>query len=234
MTFDRIACVEDRSGFLVPAWSRSDGLGATPVCLSPWRRAGAGLAELIVREAPVGADDLFVDLGSGDGSVVIDVVGGSGCVGVGIEAAADLVSASVRAAEGLPPGRAIFLHEVIGGRGLVGATVLYVWLLESAAPTVRAVIEDALSSSGLRTLIVVGDLARALDFGPARVIGRVQQVASRGPAGPLLRCAVSGSGVRAPGSAVDPLSDRSVSEDDSAVVSLEPGEWSDVYKVVVE
>ena len=234
MTLDGIACVEDRSGFLVPAWSRSDGLGATPVCLSPWRRAGAGLAELIVREAPVGADDLFVDLGSGDGSVVIDVVDRSGCVGVGIEAAADLVSASVRAAERLPRGRVIFLHEVIGGRGLVGATVVYVWLLESAAPTVRAVIEDALLSGDLRTLIVVGDLAGALDFGPAEVIGRVQQVASRGPAGPLLRSVMSASDVSPRALPVDPLADPSVPADDSGVVALESGEWSDVYKVVVE
>ena len=116
----RVPCVEDRPGFLVPGWSRSDGLGAAPVCLSPWRRAGLDVAELIVSAGRVGPDDVFVDLGSGDGSVVLDVVGRTGCVGVGIEAASDLVALSVRSAGRLSAGRAIFLHELIGSRGLSG------------------------------------------------------------------------------------------------------------------
>ena len=232
MTFDRIACVEDRPGFLVPAWSRSDGLGAAPVCLSPWRRAGWSIADLII--CHVGADDVFVDLGSGDGSVVLDVVRRTGCVGVGIEAASDLVSLSVRAAQALPSGRAVFLHEVIGGRGLVGATVLYVWLLESAAPTVRAVITDALSSGGLRTLIVVGDLARGLDIGPLEVIGRVQPVAARGPAGAVSRRSEFSSRSAVHAAYGYTPSESALSGADSGVVPIDAGEWSDVYKVLLQ
>ena len=120
MIVPNVPCVEDRPGFLVPCWSRSDGLGAPPVCLSPWRRAGAEVGRLIVEAAGVGPDDVFVDLGSGDGSVVLDVVERTGCVGVGIEAASDLVALSVPRATRLSGGRAVFLQEVIGSRGLGG------------------------------------------------------------------------------------------------------------------
>lgn len=147
----RVPCVEDRPGFLVPGWSRSDGLGAAPVCLSPWRQAGIDVAELIVSSAAVGPDDVFVDLGSGDGSVVLDVVERSGCVGVGIEAASDLVSLSVPRAARLSRGRAVFLQEVIGSRALGGVTVLYCWLLPSAAGVVQALIEDARTGQGAKS-----------------------------------------------------------------------------------
>ena len=189
--------VEDRPGFLVPAWSRSDGLGAVPLCLAPWRGAGPELAPLIVDVADVGAGDVFVDLGSGDGSVVLDVVRRTGCTGVGVEAAADLVAVAVDSAGRLECGRAVFLHELIGSRGLVGATVVLCWLLPPAAPVVQALVLDALPAGGLRELIVVGALAAELSLGSAELVGRVRSVAARPDVGAGSAFGRSGSGAAA-------------------------------------
>ena len=231
----RVPCVEDRPGFLVPGWSRSDGLGAAPVCLSPWRRAGVDVAELIVSAGRVGPDDVFVDLGSGDGSVVLDVVGRTGCVGVGIEAASDLVALSARSASRLSAGRAVFLHELIGSRGLSGATVLYTWLLASAAGVVQALVDDVLTSGSLRTLIVVGPLGPELDVGPSEVVGRVRTVAERASSsyssqGRSVRFG-SESTASPRGGEVD-LGDVGVSpEPASGVAVIEDSDWYDVYRV---
>ena len=234
----RVPCVEDRPGFLVPGWSRSDGLGAAPVCLSPWRRAGVDVAELIVSAAAVGPDDVFVDLGSGDGSVVLDVVERTGCVGVGIEAASDLVALSVPRAARLSGGRAVFLQEVIGSRALGGGTVLYCWLLPSAAGVVQALIEDALPSGALRTLIAVGPLGSEISIGPTEVVGRVRTVAER----------ASGSGssqVHSVGfgsdSTASPRGGRTEADGMvgpagpvSGVARIDDGDWYDVYRVSFE
>ena len=227
----------------VPAFSFRGGRAVTASAQRrsasrPGRRAGVDVAELIVSAGPVGLDDVFVDLGSGDGSVVLDVVERTGCIGVGIEAASDLVALSARSASRLSAGRAVFLHELIGSRGLSGATVLYTWLLASAAGVVRALIDDALTSGVLRTLIVVGPLALELDAGPSDVVGRVRTVAER----------ASGSAVSAVGS-VGFGSESSVSprggggDGDgppisrgpvSGVAVIETGDWSDVYRVSLD
>lgn len=182
-----LPCVEDRPGFVVPAWSRSDGLGAAPVCLSPWRRA-VDAGELIVEAAEIGPDDVFVDLGSGDGSVVTDVVRRTGCVGVGIEAASDLVAVSTSRVGELPADvgwRVVFLHELIGSRGLVGATVVFTWLLEPAAELVSAVVRDALPAGGLRVVLAAGQLGPALGLRPMEVVGRLRSDFVKRPAGGL-------------------------------------------------
>ena len=235
MIVPNVPCVEDRPGFLVPCWSRSDGLGAPPVCLSPWRRAGAEVGRLIVEAAGVGPDDVFVDLGSGDGSVVLDVVERTGCVGVGIEAASDLVALSVPRAARLSGGRAVFLQEVIGSRGLGGVTVLFCWLLPSAAGVVQALIEDALPSGVLRTLIAVGPLGSEFSIGPSEVVGRVRTVAERASASgssPVHSVGFGSDSTASPrGGRTDADGMVGLAGPLSGVARIDDGDWYDVYRV---
>ena len=142
------------AGAVVPSWSSGvERPSASAVSLAPWRRAPAVLSALLVDELSIGRGDVFVDLGSGDGSLVIDVARCSGCRGVGVEASAELVGRSRRAAEGLD--RVRFFHEVIGLRGLAGATVVFAWLLPSAFPLVSELVAGG-SAPSLRAFASVG------------------------------------------------------------------------------
>ena len=87
-------------GFVVPSWSSGVSPEVEPICLAPWRRAPDDLARFIVDGVGVGRDDVFVDLGSGDGSVVASVVESAGCFGVGVEAVGELVVLGARARVG--------------------------------------------------------------------------------------------------------------------------------------
>ncbi len=142
------------AGAVVPAWSSGvERPPASAVSLAPWRRAPAVLSALLVDELSIVDRDVFVDLGSGDGSLVIDVARCSGCRGVGVDASADLVGRSRRAAAGLD--RVRFLHELIGVRGLAGATVVFAWLLPPAFPVVSGLVAGAAAGS-LRAFASVG------------------------------------------------------------------------------
>ena len=175
--------VEDWPGFVVPAWADPDAFGADALCLSPWRRASSVVVDLVVGALELGPRDLFVDLGSGDGSVVLGVASRTGCRGVGIEAAADLVGEAVAARDraGIDSSQVVFLHELIGCRGLVGATVIYSWLLPPAAPMVATLVRDAARSGSLRAAVLVGGLLESIGSGDS--IGRVTADAMRGPRG---------------------------------------------------
>ena len=132
---------------------------------------------------------MVVDLGSGDGRVLIDLASRTGCRGVGIEASANLVRAAAGlAAEAGVDRRVMFLHELIGARGLRGATLVYCWLLPGSASLVRWLVADLVGGgvgtgveSGLggersdqfRGLVVVGDLGEWSRLEEARVIGEV-------------------------------------------------------------
>ena len=113
---------EDVAGFVIPRWRGGVEGSAPPVCLAPWRSASAEVARLIVDAVGVGVDDVFVDLGSGDGSVVMAVSSMTGCVGVGVEvsvplvrlARATAVSSSVGPRAADRNNRNVFLHELIG------------------------------------------------------------------------------------------------------------------------
>ena len=145
-------------GFVVPSWSSGVSPRVEPICLAPSRRAPDDLARLIVDSVGVGRDDVFVDLGSGDGSVVASVVESAGCFGVGVEAVGELVVLARERASARGVGdRVLFLHELIGVRGLLGATVACCWLLPGGLDVVVDLIEVAVASGSFRALVVVGD-----------------------------------------------------------------------------
>ena len=115
-----------------------------------------------------------VDLGSGDGRVLSVVASRTGCSGVGIEASARLVQrARVIAGECGVGDRVVFFHELIGWRGLGGATVVYAWLLPGVSGLLAGLAREALALGGLRAVVLVGEAGEVGELGPVEVIGEV-------------------------------------------------------------
>lgn len=177
---------EDRAGFIVPRWRAGDALigrrgldsggGLSTVCLAPWRPAPGLVVDLLIAEVGVGPSDVVVDLGSGDGRVLTKLALKCGCRGIGIEASASLVArARAMAAPGGVADRVSFLHELIGARGLRGATVLYCWLLQGASGLVRSLYEEVtgFGDDSFRGLVVVGEIGEWKLLASSRVIGEI-------------------------------------------------------------
>ena len=196
---------EDVAGFVIPRWRGGVEGSAPPVCLAPWRSASAEVARLIVDAVGVGVDDVFVDLGSGDGSVVMAVSSMTGCVGVGVEvsvplvrlARATAVSSSVGPRAADRNNRNVFLHELIGTRGLAGATVVYVWLLGGGLDVVVGLIAEAVAVGSVRAVVTVGDVAAFEPLGVFREVGLVSALRAGEVVGsvPLSVSRVGGGGV---------------------------------------
>ena len=174
------SAAEDHAGLVVPRWrvSAADDLEALEVlsvCLAPWRRAPGIVVDLLMERVGVERSDLVVDLGSGDGCVLVGLASRTGCTGIGIEASAGLVARSRReaGAAGVAD-RVIFLHELIGCRGLRGASLVYCWLLPGSSELVRALVEEVLVGGGnYRGLVVVGEIGDLGILGSGEVIGEI-------------------------------------------------------------
>ena len=197
---------EDVAGFVIPRWRGGVEDSAPAVSLAPWRSASDEVARLIVDAAGVGVDDVFVDLGSGDGSVVMAVSSLAGCVGVGVEVSAPLVrlaranaASSTVGRRGVDRqdrnGRNVFLHELIGARGLAGATIVYVWLLGGGLEVVVGLIAEAVSLGSVRAVVIVGDVAGFEPLGVFQEVGLVSALSAGEVVGsvPLSVARVGGS-----------------------------------------
>ena len=173
--------IEDCAGFTVAGWS-ADGAGyADAVSYAPWRRAPDELAPLLVSAVPIGSDDVFVDLGSGDGRLVNDVAALSGCRGVGVEASPALCSlAWADAAERRVAESVRHLPELIGARGLRGATVVFAWLVPGGVSRVLGLLEAAAGRAGFRAFCTVGAVGAFGALGVFDEIGRVPEVGAPG------------------------------------------------------
>ena len=146
------------------------------MCLAPWRPAPRIVVDLLIERVGVGMSDLVVDLGSGDGRVLVELASRRGCRGIGIEASARLVARlRAMAAAANVAERVVFLHELIGCRGLRGATLVYCWLLPGSAELVRSLVEELLTGEGdgLRGLVVVGEIGDLGSLGSGEVVGEV-------------------------------------------------------------
>lgn len=172
---------EDRAGFVVPRWrsgvaSAVDAVDAPTVCLAPWRPTPGVVVDLVMSEVGVRCLDVVVDLGSGDGRLLVELTSRSGCSGIGIEASARLVACARRMAGVAELGRRVsFRHELIGVSGLRGATLIYAWLLPGSLDLVRSLVEEALTGggNGLRGLVLVGDVGDWDVLDSARLIGEI-------------------------------------------------------------
>ena len=181
MTRTEVSAGEDRAGFVVPRWRSGDVRGVDAVdvptvCLAPWRPAPGLVVELLIDRVRVDGGDVVVDLGSGDGRVLTQLASQSGCRGIGIEASARLVrSAREMAAVAGVGDRVSFFHELIGCRGLRGATIVYCWLLPGSSGLVRSLVSEVLEGDGefFRGLVVVGDIGDWPALDRAEVIGEI-------------------------------------------------------------
>ena len=184
-----VSAGEDRAGFVVSRWRAGVSGGVDvgevlPVCLAPWRPAPSFVVELLIDRVGVDRDDVVVDLGSGDGWVLTELASKRGCRGIGIEASGRLVKrARAMAAVAEVGHRVAFFHELIGSRGLRGATLVYCWLLPGSADVVRLLVEELVVGGGFgggdgvgggfRGLVVVGELGGWDALRAAEVIGEI-------------------------------------------------------------
>ena len=175
-----VSAGEDLAGHVVPRWRVAGGgpggVEVPAVCLAPWRPAPGVVVDLLIEKVGVGRSDLVVDLGSGDGRVLVELTSKRGCSGIGIEASARLVARSrVMAAVAGVAGCLVFLHELIGLGGLRGATVVYSWLLPGSGSLVESLVEEAAADGGarFRGLVMVGDVGDLGSLGCGDLIGEV-------------------------------------------------------------
>ena len=172
---------EDLAGLVVPRWrvTGEDGVDVvdlSTVCLAPWRPAPGIVVDLLIERVGVERSDLVVDLGSGDGCVLVGLASRTGCRGIGIEASARLVArARAMAGAARVDGQVLFLHELIGRSGLRGASVVYCWLLPGSSDLVRGLVEEVLAGGGdfYRGLVVVGEIGDLRSLGSGQVIGEI-------------------------------------------------------------
>ena len=176
-----VSAGEDRAGFVIPRWRLSgeeclDALEVPTVCLAPWRPDPGIVVDLLIEGVGVERSDLVVDLGSGDGRVLVELASKRGCRGIGIEASARLVvrARAMAGAAGVAD-RVLFLHELIGCRGLRGASLVYCWLLPGSSDLVRGLVEEVLAGGGdfYRGLVVVGEIGDLRSLGSGQVIGEI-------------------------------------------------------------
>ena len=216
--------LEDCAGFTVSGWSAGVTAVSAPHCFAPWRVSPPELARLLVERVPIGPDDLFVDLGSGDGSLVHGVAELAGCRGVGVEASGPLVRLARAAAARLrDPARVRHLAEVIGLRGLGGATVVFTWMVPNGVSAILSLVRSAVDRGGVRVFATAGGVGEFARLGeverigsvpapivppPARLAGLVWDRAGGTDDAPLISTGVSASG-GADGSASRSTSSRS-------------------------
>jgi len=122
--------------------------------VAPFLRTGEGTTARLARALSLGPADTVVDLGCGDGCVLVALSRGTGCRGVGYDLDEDLLDAGRAAAEAAGVGgrvafaRADILSLVGQGGALAGARVAFLFMLPSP----------------LRAM--AGGLVRAMDAAP--------------------------------------------------------------------
>ena len=110
----------------------------------PWVPTRRELLKHVMRIARVGPDDVFYDLGCGDGRVVIEAAK-RGAKGVCIEIREDLIKEAMRRAreEGVYE-RIKFIHDSFMNVNLRDATVIYMYLLTRVNSALRPKLEREL------------------------------------------------------------------------------------------
>lgn len=144
-------------GVVTALWLVGAGacLADDPRSVSPYAATPDSVVEAMLKLASVGASDYVIDLGSGDGRLVIAAVKTHGARGLGVDIDAKLVDYAQRAAarDGVQD-RAKFVVADLFETDLRGATVITIYLLpgimdrvgrklrEELRPGTRVVVHD--------------------------------------------------------------------------------------------
>lgn len=115
------------------AFARSVAAGAEPIILAPYVPTPDVVVTRMLELAGVGPDDFVVDLGSGDGRIVIAAARDFGARGLGVDIDAELVKRSNELARQVGVAdRVTFLKQDLFDADLSKATVVTLYLLEDA------------------------------------------------------------------------------------------------------
>lgn len=146
------------------AWASEEGAPAVkvPYVPTPWPVVAAML-EL----GQVGARDFLIDLGSGDGRLVIEAARTRGARGLGVELDADLVQLSLSEARRLGVAdRVRFLRQDLFETDITPATVITLYLLPPVMMALRPRLSTALAPG---TRLVSHDFTLG-DWSPDRTV----------------------------------------------------------------
>jgi hypothetical protein len=104
-----------------------------PVDLGPYLPTPSGLVDALLDVAGVGPTDVLVDLGCGDGRILVHAAATRGCRAIGVEHDAELVARARRAAEGAGVGGQVRVEAGdVADLDLAEATVAVVFLSAAA------------------------------------------------------------------------------------------------------
>lgn len=171
--------MESWAGFAVPHWRRETDspvpeVRAPSFCLAPFRRSPPEAVDLLVTGAGLSSDDVLVDLGCGDASLLVEAASRTGCRCVGVEASAVLVfEARARVSSSAVSGLIAVEHADAASRPLAGATVVYSWLLPGGLEGIAARVDRAVPR-GLRAFVVVGSPGAFARFGRFERLGQLR------------------------------------------------------------
>ena len=122
------------------------GRSAQPLEEVPYVQTPQNVVDAILELAAVGADDRLIDLGSGDGRIVITAARRYGTLGLGIEIDPRLVELATRNAERTGvAGRARFVQQDLFETDFSAATVLTLYLLPDVNLALRPKLLDTLA-----------------------------------------------------------------------------------------
>lgn len=131
--------------FVLPRQGRGQRASVEPIDGGPYVPTPTVIVERMLQLAGVRSDDLVVDLGSGDGRLVIEAARRYGARGFGVERDAALVERARAAAKAQVGERVSFRHGDLFDADLRGATVVTLYLLPRLLvrllPKLRAELE---------------------------------------------------------------------------------------------
>ena len=114
-----------------------------PVYLVPFLPSHSKVVKAALDLANVGEEDIFVDLGAGDGRVVIEAAK-RGAFAVGVEIREDLIKKARKriAKEGLDGKARIVMGDLFRFEWIQNATVIYIFLDSEAMPKLKPLLQN--------------------------------------------------------------------------------------------
>jgi hypothetical protein len=128
---------------------RRVGHAAAPADLGPFLPTPVGVIDVLLDLAEVGPDDTLVDLGCGDGRVLVRAAVSRGCRAIGVDHDAGLVRRAREAAAAVGVGDRVQVElGDVAGFDPAGATVAVLFLAAEALPATVAALRGRLGVGG--------------------------------------------------------------------------------------